>query len=42
MTIRYTDERGKHKIVEVKELEIEGVENTSVKNGVWTFKVVTE
>lgn len=42
MTIRYTDENGNHKIVEVTELELEGVENTSVKNGVWTFKVVTE
>ena len=38
MVIRFKDEEGKHRIVTVSKLEIEGVYNTTVKNNVWTFK----
>ena len=38
MTIRYTDNKGKHRIVEVSELEIEGMWHCEARVGKWKLK----
>lgn len=38
MTIRYTDEKGKHRIVEVVKLEVEGTWECKASGGKWELK----
>lgn len=38
MTLRFTDEKGRHKVVSAEKIELEDVYNCSVKNGRWTFE----
>ena len=38
MTLRYTDNKGKHRIVEVTELEIEGMWHCEASVGKWKLK----
>ncbi len=39
MTIRYTDNEGKHHIIDAVYAEIEGIENVDVHNKKWAFTI---
>jgi len=39
MTIRITDNEGKHKIIDAVYAEVEGVDNVEVHNKKWTFTI---
>jgi len=39
MTIRITDNEGKHRIIDAVYAEVEGVENVEVHNKKWAFTI---